>query len=518
MVAVGYAQGGVTGISDWPAMYATYPDPSCVRIFISTGNQLPSWGSSSWNVHPTSTMLIISWKVHTQDVSAWLDDLPVARQGKVCLVYFHEPEQDMTAATFTARFDAILNSIDGHPNREHIQVGPIYTAAWQHQNGPWQDWWSATMQAKCDFVGWDVYNRAGIVPSDYPDPLSPSHSNGITLKMVVASSNEVEKPYLIGEFGTRRTASDTTGEGAADWMRSWVEEMDRGACSYACWWHDSGNDLLAESRTREVQELQDLVAEYTVPGVFGEDDPPPDPDPPADPIVFVADGENINTSAATALSVPAPSGVAAGDFLVSWFGWLSTVVTATAPETFTAVDADASDGTNLTGRALYRTAGTEPSSYAFGVSSAVKAAAWVGAYRGVHPETPIADWALAAGDEGTSHATPAVDVPAGGLLVYGAVTRHTPGGAGVVTWSSSGTDPAERYDAASNAGSADITFAVFDSGTTFASADTGVTRTLTSSGTVDHVVVFALALAPASPPPGAGGGETTEPTLGLPVA
>lgn len=518
MVAVGYAQGGVGGVSDWEAMYDTYPNPSVVRIFIATGNTLPAWSSSSWNAHPTSTVLWISWKVASQNVSTWLDGLPTARRNKVMLTYWHEPEQENTPTQFKNNFDAILNQIDGHPNRQYIQVGPILTSAWQYQNGNganWGQWWSSTMREKCDFNGWDCYNRAGSIPSDYPPPLSPTHSYGITLKLPVLSSAELELPWAIGEFGSRRTNADTTGVGAAAWMRSWVEEMDRQACSYACYWHDSGNDLLDLNREAEIAELQYLVATYTEPGDWPPgDDPPPDPEPSL--IEFVADGQAMNTSAATSLPVTAPAGVADGDRLVSFFGWLSTTVTANSPAAFTQLGADTSDGSNLSARLLHRTAASEPASYAFGVSSAVKNAAWVGCYRNVHPTEPIYDFAIADGSSGTSHATPAVDVPAGGWIVYGAVTRHTPGGGGTVTWTSSGTSPQERYDAASNAGSADITMAVYDTGTALDAA-TGVTRTLTSSATVGNVATFAVALTPAVAPPGSGG-ETTVPTPGLPIA
>jgi len=520
MVAMGYAQGGVAGVSDWPSMYAAYPDPSCVRIFISTGNDLPAWSSPSWNVHPNDTRLIISWKTWPFDLADWLDDLPVARQGKVYLCWHHEPEQDMTATAFKTTFDAVLNSIDGHTNRAHIKVGPILTSAWQYQNGNganWPDWWSATMMSKCDFNGWDVYNRAGIVPSDYPPPLSPDHSYGITLKLPVQSSNILELPWLIGEWGSRRTAADTTGAGAVAWMRSWAECMEDEACELAAWWHDSGNDLLDLNRTAEIAELQFQVANFTTPGTFPPAGSGGGGGEPAE-IEFVNDGQNMNTSAATALPVDAPAGIEDGDRLVSFFAWLSTIVTATSPATFTQLNADEPDGTNLTARILHREAGGEPSSYAFGVSSAVKNAAWVGAYRNVDPVDPIYDSGIADGASATSHVTPAVDVPDGGWLVYGVVTRHSPGGAGTTTFSSSGTAPQERYEASSNSGSADISIAVYDSGAPLDAA-TGVTRTITSSRSVGNVVTFAIALKPAEAPPGGGGGgATTVPTPGCPVA
>ncbi len=239
------------------------------------------------------------------------------------------------------------------------------------------------------------------------------------------------------------------------------------------------------------------------------------PTPTPTEIEFVNDGQAMNTSAATALPVTAPAAVADGDHLVSFFGWLSTTVTGNSPATFAQLGADTSDGSNLTARLLHRAAAGEPASYAFGVSSAVKNAAWVGAYRNVDPDAPIYDWAIAALASTTSHVTPAVDVPDGGWLIYGAVTRDTPGGAGVVTWTSSGTSPAERYDAASNSGASDITMAVYDSGASLDAA-TNVTRTLTSSAALDNVVAFAVSLKPETPPPGAGG-ATTIPTPGIPV-
>lgn len=517
MVAVGYARGGVAGVSDWPQMYAAYPNPSVVRIFNT--NTLPAWSSSSYNVHPTSTVLWLSYKSASQNISTWLDDLPVARRNKVLLTLNHEPEQELTATQFKANWDALLNSIAAHPNRGYIQLGPILTSAWQFQNGNganWGDWWSATMRSECDFNGWDVYNRAGSVPSDYPDPFSPTHSYGITLKLPRLSSDELGIPWALGEFGSRRTAADTTGVGAAAWMRAWVEGMDAEACSYACFWHDSGNDLLDLNRTTEIAELQDLVAEFTTPGTYPPGGGGPGTPEPAE-IEFVADGQAMNAAAATSLPVTAPAGVLDDDHLVAFFGWLSTTVVASSPAAFTQLGADEANGTNLSARLLHREAASEPASYAFGVSSAVKAAAWVGAYRNVDPDSPIHDWAVADSAAGTSHATPAVDVPDGGWLVYGVVTRHTPGGAGVVTWSSSGTAPAERYDAASNAGSADITIAVYDSGAALAEA-TGVTRTLTSSASVANAVVFAVSLKPGvAPPGGGGGGATTVPTPGIPV-
>src|SRR5690606_30390867 len=120
-------------------------------------------------------------------------------------------------------------------------------------------------------------------------------------------------------------------------------------------------------------------------------------------------------------------------------------------------------------------------------------------YSGVDTTTPVYDSATAAAAAaGTSHTTPAVDVPEQGWLVYGTVTRHAPGAAGVSSWTSSDGGTL-RYQAASNAGSADITICVWDSGPL--SAALGVTRTLTFTLTEDRATLFAVALLPAAAPP-----------------
>lgn len=233
-------------------------------------------------------------------------------------------------------------------------------------------------------------------------------------------------------------------------------------------------------------------------------------------ITHISSAATMPASASASNTVTAPAGVVADDLLVALFGLLSSTVVVTDPSGFTA-EGEQANGTNLRARVLTRVAGAEPASYVWTLATALKTAAWIGAYAGVHPTTPIHDFALGAGSSSATFATPAVDVTDGGWLIYGVVTRHTPGALGVATWSTDGSGDAERWDSATNAGSADITAAVYDSGAAMDAAS-AVTRTLTSSLTEGVAVTFALSLTPAdAPTPDPGGGSSTEPRPGVPV-
>jgi hypothetical protein len=182
----------------------------------------------------------------------------------------------------------------------------------------------------------------------------------------------------------------------------------------------------------------------------------------------------------------------------------------TEPVTGLTVRGDASSGSNLSGRLRSRIAASEPSSYAWTTTATPKQGAWAAAYRGLDAATPVSAASMVAGVSGTTQTTPAVDVPAGGWLVYGVATRHAPGAVGLSTWSSSASGEAKRAELATNAGSADITLAVWDSGGPL-SATTGATRTLTSSISEGNAVVFAVALNPDA------ASTAAEPMPGVPI-
>ncbi|QLQ38000.1 hypothetical protein [Micromonospora robiginosa] len=216
------------------------------------------------------------------------------------------------------------------------------------------------------------------------------------------------------------------------------------------------------------------------------------------------------TGAQSTVTVSGLTGVVNGDLVLHFFAQLNASATVTEPVSGLTVRGDATSGANLGGRIRSRVAASEPGSYVWTTSATPKLGAWVGAYRGLDVTTPVAAASMVAGVSGTSQTTPAVDVPAGGWLVYGVATRHAPGAAGASTWSSSASGEAERAELATNAGSADVTLAVWDSGGPLTAA-TGVTRTLTSSLSEGNAVVFAIALKPDAAAP------AVEPAPGIPI-
>lgn len=224
----------------------------------------------------------------------------------------------------------------------------------------------------------------------------------------------------------------------------------------------------------------------------------------------VDDQEAMPSGAASTVTVSGLTGVANGDLVLHFFAQLNASATVTEPVSGLTVRGDATSGSNLGGRIRSRIAASEPGSYVWTTSATPKLGAWAGAYRGLDGTTPVAAASMVAGTSGTTQTTPAVDVPAGGWLVYGVATRHAPGAAGVAAWSSSAGGEAKRADLATNAGSADITLAVWDSGGPL-SAATGVTRTLTSSISEGNAVVFAIVLKPDSTTP------AVEPAPGIPI-
>jgi len=227
-------------------------------------------------------------------------------------------------------------------------------------------------------------------------------------------------------------------------------------------------------------------------------------------ITFVDDTGGISATSVTSLTLALPTGVADGDMLVALFGIINQTSAITDPASLAAALLATQDaGANTRTRGYARRASAEGTSYQWTLSSAIKNAGWIGAYRGVDAVTPLADWASASSPSGTAHATPAVDVPAGGWLISGVISRHAPGAAGVTTWSTSAGGDVQRYTAASNAGTSDVTIAVFDSAAALSAGS--YTRTLTASQTEGQVAVWAFALAAAggAPTPPAVGGTAT---------
>lgn len=216
---------------------------------------------------------------------------------------------------------------------------------------------------------------------------------------------------------------------------------------------------------------------------------------PSTVVGYVNSASVSNGSSTTSINIPIPAGVVSGDDLFAVVAHLKS----SSPETtITGVPAGwallgtTTDGTGLR-MAIYqrRATGAEPGSYTWTISAAFKSAGWIGCYRGLSLTAPVLDVALDDGDSGTVHATPGVSALVGDWLLSAVATRHT-GGSGVTTWSNGTVADAERYEFGSNAGSQDITMAIYDSA---GPAGTGtLNRTLTSSQTESLVITASVTL------------------------
>lgn len=462
------------------AMFARYPGTEAVRVFRSSTQTLPSWsGTVLGPIVAAGAVPHLSFKIwDLAAVTTWLNSMPSGQ--RLILTYWHEPEQqtsgDPLPAVFRSRWLELVQTLESHPARSRITLAPVFTHYWwEHNTNPAATWWPADAAYGIDAIGFDVYNESS---SSYRDPAD-------MLKLCRDMSAQVGKPYLIAEWGAERVSTDPGGTGCADWMRSFVQVLHADDALTGTWFHVGGDDIIAQNRVVEEETLAALIA--------AENAPPP----VTGGISFVPPaGQTLNAASITSLSVAKPSGTVNGDFLVGFMGWIGSTVTTTDPAL--SLLGTQTDTSNLTSKAYTRVAASEPSTYAWTLSSARKNAGWVGAYRGLHATTPLAGWASAASStDGTVHTGPSVAVPAGGVLLTMVMSRHANTGT-PTTWSGSGGD-VKRWDAASNAaGGQDITVAVFESAPLAAGT---YARTLTANQTQTEVTVWSVALAPAPSAP-----------------
>ncbi|MGC1212617.1 MAG: hypothetical protein WA890_15260, partial [Micromonospora sp.] len=453
---------------------AAYPGTEAVRVYRNSSQTLPSWtGTVLGPIVSAGAVPHLSFKIwDLAALTSWLNAMPSTQ--RLILTYSHEPEQqtsgDPDPATFKSRWLELVQTLEAHPARSRITLAPVYTHYWwEHHTNPDATWWPADAAYGIDAIGFDVYNESS---STYRDPAD-------MLQLCRDMSAKLGKPYLIAEWGAERVTGDTTGNGCADFMRSFVQVLHADDAVSGTWFHYGGDDLIAQNRTVEQQTLASLIA--------AESAPPPS----TGGITYVESGKTLNSAASTTLTVPAPAGLANGNFLVGLMGYIGTSVTVTDPAlTFLAQQIDTS---NLTSRTYTKTAASEGASYVFTLSSARKAVGWVGAFRGTHATTPLSAYASGTSPDGTAHTAPAVAVPDGGVLLTMVVSRLANTGT-ATTWTGSGGDT-KRWDAASNvASSSDITVAVFQSAPLAAGT---YARTLTANQTQTEVTLWSVALAPA---------------------
>lgn len=205
-------------------------------------------------------------------------------------------------------------------------------------------------------------------------------------------------------------------------------------------------------------------------------------------------GVNEDTATST-YTVNKPTGTAAGDVLVAVIANVGAA-TFTPPSGWTSIETEAADSAVRIG-AWYKVAGgSEPSSYAWSLSTTTKGFGWIGAYQNVDNTSPI-DVSTDGNSTSTGSTTAlATLVHANAWLVTAALGRH--GFNAARSLSTSDASDTNRYTHGSSSASGfDYAGAVWDSARDLAAGS--ASRTLTvNAGTETGLSWLAIGLKPAT--------------------
>ncbi|MFI6329849.1 hypothetical protein ACIBBG_16300 [Micromonospora chersina] len=226
------------------AMLKTYERTGVARIFVSAGKPMPAWdGPVLGPLVAAGVAVHLSYKTNPlSEVLAW-----VARKPAGVLLFLsedHEPEQgpdagDPTLEEYHASQAALVAAFDGHPMRDEIWLGPVFTRYWWQKVAGDRRWWPRVL---VDFIAWDVYSDVGYrTPGDL-----------LTIPRAVAAETGV--PYLIAELGAK------PGAGRAAWMRAMVDAAADDGALTVCWFHKDGWDLTGSP---DQQTWQTIIREET---------------------------------------------------------------------------------------------------------------------------------------------------------------------------------------------------------------------------------------------------------------
>ncbi|HEY9414359.1 MAG TPA: hypothetical protein VIQ30_06345, partial [Pseudonocardia sp.] len=251
MTLIGWCPGG----RPVDTMLKTYQGTGVARIFVSAGKSMPAWdGPVLAPLVAAGVAIHLSYKTNSlSEVLPWAGRKPAS--VLLWLTEDHEPEQgpdagDPTLEEYHASQAALVAAFDGHPMRDEIWLGPVYTRYWWQKVAGDRRW---LPRVPVDFIGWDVYSSE----SDRyrtPDDL-------LTIPRQIAAETGV--PYLVAELGAVRIASDTDGSGQAAWMRAMVDAVKGDGALTCCWYHKEGWDLLASGAELARQTWQTIIREET---------------------------------------------------------------------------------------------------------------------------------------------------------------------------------------------------------------------------------------------------------------
>ncbi len=240
--------------AELPAALAAFPGIATCRVFGPPGSGIPSWTRNQAMIalrkaHITAWVSFKDWPSDTgavSAVSAWLDTLP-ADVPEVWLSYHHEPEGDLASYEYRRRWVILAAAVRGHRHGARVRLVPIhtlypsrrkvgdrYSTDWTKWVGAWQQW--VPLDGKGRFVGdamgWDCYQT--VDSTGYEDPED-------FFRIPVGAAYITGVPLAIPELGALRTASDTSGQGRAEWIRACLAHLIRHQAVAVNWWHGTGS-------------------------------------------------------------------------------------------------------------------------------------------------------------------------------------------------------------------------------------------------------------------------------------
>lgn len=254
---------GATMNQDDLATYKTFlAGNNIMRIFpstktVATGKQLPvlpDWSNARFlycqeaNVIPfVSTKVdgdtdgLNFVKAQLQAMPSWITTLYITDR--------HEPEGDVSAATYIANFNAFLAMINSLPAniRSRIKCGPVLTKTWTEKPSGGNYNYGTYDPGGGDFFGVDMYQESGTASSVVtPSSLTAPSSFLATVKAYRKTGADT-RPRIFPELGVIGMPDDLDGTARANWIigiynevRTWTQASQGWPFLGFIWWHAPG--------------------------------------------------------------------------------------------------------------------------------------------------------------------------------------------------------------------------------------------------------------------------------------
>lgn len=216
-----------TGL-EWSAAVTDYPGIKYTRDFgVGSPTSLSTQTQGKWPALPADATMHVSWKGNVESLSTWLTSLTVP----VYLSWYHEPEGDITAATFRSTCTRMVEIVNAHPNKNLILGnGPILTRFnLDEENVNPADWGYPGMT----HYGVDCYQDQPTAGAYW----LPSKMFDVSFNKILAVYPGIR--FWVPEFGITKLNSDSTGSGRAAAIETHVNYLkNRGDVDAAAYFNN----------------------------------------------------------------------------------------------------------------------------------------------------------------------------------------------------------------------------------------------------------------------------------------